>query len=169
MAITPLAAMPQQVAAQVVPARRLPRHLLQRLRVVSSTSLRHLHVDRDEQVALGAVAAGRAPAAHRGTSARWACPAGCAAVTGWPRWIGTLISAPSAASGKVTGTVIVRLSPERPNTLCGVTCTTTYRSPAGPPFSPGAPLPLSRIRCPSPTPAGMRAWIVRVLCARPLP
>src|SRR4029077_16796159 len=37
------------------------------------------------------------------------------------------------------------------------------------PRSPGAPLPLSLIRCPSPTPAGMRAWMVLVLIARPLP
>ena len=45
----------------------------------------------------------------------------------------------------------------------------TYRSPAGPPRSPGAPLPLSRIRWPSATPAGIRAWMVRVPIARPLP
>ena len=82
---------------------------------------------------------------------------------------GTLISAPSAASANVTGTVTVRLWPDRPNTGCGATCTRTYRSPAGPPRSPGAPLPLSLIRWPSPTPAGIRAWIVRVLIARPLP
>ncbi len=50
-----------------------------------------------------------------------------------------------------------------------MTCTRTYRSPAGPPRSPGAPLPLSLIRWPSATPAGMRAWMVRVLIARPLP
>ena len=36
----------------------------------------------------------------------------------------------------------------------GVTCTRTYRSPAGPPRSPGAPLPVSRIRCPSRDPGG---------------
>src|SRR5215470_6142454 len=90
-------------------------------------------------------------------------------LTGMPRCDGTLISAPSAASGNVTGTVTVRFEPDRPNTGCGVTCTRTYRSPAGPPRSPGAPLPLSLIRCPSATPAGIRAWIVRVLMARPLP
>src|SRR5690348_3760783 len=82
---------------------------------------------------------------------------------------GTLMSAPSAASVNVTGTVRVRLCPLRPNTGCADTCTRTYRSPAGPPRSPGAPLPLSLIRCPSPTPAGMRAWMVLVLIARPLP
>src|SRR6516164_8943767 len=96
-------------------------------------------------------------------------PAGIRMLTGTPRSVGTLISAPSAASVKVTGTDTVRLSPDRPKMGCGVTCTRTYRSPAGPPRSPGAPLPLSLIRWPSPTPAGIRAWIVRVLMARPLP
>src|SRR6201996_5812883 len=96
-------------------------------------------------------------------------PAGILTVTGAPLWAGTLMSAPSAASGTVTGTVTVRLPPDRPKTGCGVTCTRTYRSPAGPPRSPGAPLPLSLIRCPSATPAGIRAWMVRVLAACPLP
>src|SRR6202451_1506533 len=82
-----------------------------------------------------------------------------------PPCVGTLISAPSAASGSV----MVRLCPDLPNTECDSTCTRTYRSPAGPPRSPGAPLPLSLIRWPSATPAGMRAWIVLVLIARPLP
>src|SRR5712692_254000 len=63
----------------------------------------------------------------------------------------------------------VRLWPDLPKTGCGVTCTRTYKSPAGPPRSPGAPLPLSSIRWPSPTPAGIRAWMVLVLIARPLP
>ena len=96
-------------------------------------------------------------------------PAGIRTLTGTPRSDGTLISAPSAASVNVTGTLTVRLSPLRPKIGCCVTCTRTYRSPAGPPRSPGAPLPRSRIRCPSDTPAGMRAWIVRLLIARPLP
>src|ERR1700728_3790773 len=90
-------------------------------------------------------------------------------VTAGPRCVGTLMSAPSASSVIVTGTVTVRLSPLLPNTSCGLTCTRTYRSPALPPRSPGAPLPGIRIRCPSATPAGMRAWIVRELIARPLP
>src|SRR6201996_4763947 len=96
-------------------------------------------------------------------------PAGIFTVTGAPRCDGTLMSAPSAASGTVTGTETVRLPPDRPNTGWGVTCTRTYRSPAGPPRSPGAPLPRSLIRWPSATPAGIRAWMVRVLAAWPLP
>src|ERR1039457_627554 len=90
-------------------------------------------------------------------------------LTGIPRCEGTLTSAPRAASGKVTGTVTVRLWPDLPKTGCADTCTRTYRSPAGPPRSPGAPFPLSLMRWPSPTPAGMRAWMVRLLIARPLP
>src|SRR6202012_2249825 len=96
-------------------------------------------------------------------------PAGIFTVTGAPRCDGTLMSAPSAASGTVTGAETVRLPPDRPNTGWGVTCTRTYRSPAGPPRSPGAPLPRSLIRWPSATPAGIRAWMVRVLAAWPLP
>src|SRR5215469_1292890 len=98
-------------------------------------------------------------------------PAGIRRLTGIPPSDGTLISAPSAASVNVTGTVIVRFVPERPKTPCGcgLTCTRTYRSPAGPPFSPRAPLPASLIRPPSSTPAGILAWMVLVLMARPLP
>ncbi len=96
-------------------------------------------------------------------------PAGSLSRTVEPVIVGTSISVPSAASVKVTGTVTVRLSPERPNTWSGVTCTTTYRSPADPPRSPGAPLPLILMRWPSRTPAGMRTLIVRVFCPRPEP
>src|SRR5690606_1185580 len=90
-------------------------------------------------------------------------------VPGGPPRVGTRTAPPSAASAKVTGTVTVRLSPLRPNTGWVPTCTTTYRSPAGPPRSPGAPLPRSRMRCPSLTPAGMRTCMVREDLARPLP
>src|ERR1700753_2599149 len=95
--------------------------------------------------------------------------AGIRTVTAGPRCVGTLISAPSASSVIDTGTVTVRLSPLRPNTSCGLTCTRTYRSPALPPCSPGAPLPGIRICWPSATPAGTRAWMLRELIARPLP
>src|SRR5580693_10601181 len=96
-------------------------------------------------------------------------PGGIRTVTGAPRCEGTLTSAPRASSVNVTGTVTVRSEPERPNTGCGFTCTRTYRSPAGPPRSPGAPLAGILIRWPSATPAGMRVWMVRELMARPLP
>ncbi len=99
----------------------------------------------------------------------FAVPGGIFRVTGAPPRVGTRTSPPSAASAKLTGTVSVRLSPLRPNNGCGETATTTYRSPGGPPRSPGAPLPLSRIRWPSFTPAGMRTVRVRVPSARPLP
>src|SRR5712691_1388097 len=96
-------------------------------------------------------------------------PGGMWMVTAGPRCVGTLMSAPSASSVMLTGTLTVSSLPERPNTGCGRTLTLTYRSPAFPPFSPGAPRPGIRIRCPSATPAGIRAWTVRELIARPLP
>src|SRR5690625_163537 len=52
-------------------------------------------------------------------------PGGIRSVTGIPFSVGTLISAPSDASGKVTGTVTVRCSSLRPNTGCPSTCTVT--------------------------------------------
>ena len=96
-------------------------------------------------------------------------PDGILSVTGAPPRVGIFTSAPSAASSKETGTSRVRLSSLRPKSRCGVTLTVTNRSPAGPPPSPWPPLPRSRIRCPSFTPAGMRAWMVRAEEPRPLP
>ena len=52
-------------------------------------------------------------------------PAGIFRVTGAPESVGTLISAPSAASSKETGTSRVRLSPLRPKSRCGETLTVT--------------------------------------------
>ena len=96
-------------------------------------------------------------------------PGGIFTVTGPPLRVGTLMSAPSAASSKLTGTDSVRLSALRPNSGWLATFTVTYRSPAGPPRSPLAPLPRSRIRWPSLTPAGIRAWIERADMPRPEP
>src|SRR5262245_36974197 len=48
-------------------------------------------------------------------------PAGMRTLTEPPSRVGTRTSAPSTASGNVTGTVSVRLSPRRPNSRCGVT------------------------------------------------
>ena len=81
-------------------------------------------------------------------------PAGTLSWTG-PSGVGTSTLAPSAASAYVTGTSITRSSPRRSYSFEGVTRVTTYRSPAGPPFSPGSPLPFSLIRVPSLTPAGI--------------
>ena len=44
-------------------------------------------------------------------------------MTGVPSIVGTVIAAPSAASSNRTGTLIVRLSPLRPNSRCGLTWT----------------------------------------------
>ena len=52
-------------------------------------------------------------------------PAGMRIVTGSPDRVGTLTSAPRAASGKVIGTGSVRLRPLRPNSECCPTWTTT--------------------------------------------
>ena len=52
-------------------------------------------------------------------------PAGIFRVTGLPASVGILMSAPSAASSKETGTSRVRLSPLRPKSRCGVTLTET--------------------------------------------
>src|SRR3954447_5600424 len=52
-------------------------------------------------------------------------PAGIFRVTGAPSSVGTLISAPSAASSKLTGTVRVRLSPLRPKSGWPATLTLT--------------------------------------------
>src|SRR5690242_11367393 len=55
----------------------------------------------------------------------------------------------------VSGTSTSRWSPLRSKIGDGATWVTTYRSPAGPPLRPGSPLPASRTREPSLTPAGM--------------
>ena len=52
-------------------------------------------------------------------------PAGIRRVTGSPSRVGTLMSAPRAASGNVIGTVRVRLSSLRPKTGCWATVTST--------------------------------------------
>ena len=76
-------------------------------------------------------------------------------VTSSPESVGTLISAPSAASVNATGTVIAMFSPLREKSACGFTCNKINRSPG--PASPIEPLPFTRIFAPSLTPAGTRA------------
>src|SRR3954467_15154604 len=96
-------------------------------------------------------------------------PGGIRTVTDSPDIVGTETVAPSAASGNVTGSFRVMLLSRRPKTECGCTCTRTYRSPAGPPFSPGWPRPAKRMRCPSSTPAGTRMDNLRSDSAWPEP
>src|ERR1019366_4626249 len=68
--------------------------------------------------------------------------------------VGTSITAPCSASGIVSGTSTSRFSPLRVNTGDSDTRVITYRSPGSVPRTPGSPLPASRIRLPSRTPAG---------------
>ncbi len=71
-----------------------------------------------------------------------------------PFSVGTSTVAPRIASGIVIGTSTSRFSPLRRKIGESVTRVTTYRSPAGPPRRPASPLPASRTRLPSFTPAG---------------
>src|SRR3954470_9527637 len=72
-----------------------------------------------------------------------------------PDSVGTSTVAPRIASTIVIGTSTSRFSPLRLNTGESVTRVIAYRSPVGPPRRPASPLPASRTRLPSRTPAGM--------------
>src|SRR3546814_1013558 len=90
-------------------------------------------------------------------------------VTGPDERVGTVMSAPSTASGKVTGTLRTRSRPLRLKSGCSPTRTVTYRSPGGPPLRPGLPRPFSLIRWPSPTPGGTRSFTSRGRRSTPVP
>src|SRR5215217_2116019 len=96
-------------------------------------------------------------------------PAGNLSFTVPPPGFGTSISAPRAASAKLTGTSIRKSSPRRSKSGCSATCVTTYRSPRGPPFFPALPLPGTRIFIPSLAPAGIFTVTDLFLRSRPLP
>src|SRR5438270_2815709 len=83
-----------------------------------------------------------------------------------PLSVGTSTTAPRIASGIVSGTSTSRLSPTRLKTGDSWTRVITYRSPGWEPRGPASPLPASRIRLPSLTPAGMLTRSrFTVLCA----
>ncbi|MNT40441.1 hypothetical protein D3C72_1767560 [compost metagenome] len=86
-----------------------------------------------------------------------------------PPKVGTSISPPSAAVTMLTGTSQCRSSPSRSNTSCLRTRISMYRSPGGPPFWPGSPLPAERMRMPSSIPAGMFTSSVFCDLMRPWP
>src|SRR3954452_17849154 len=86
-----------------------------------------------------------------------------------PLSVGTSTSAPRIASGIVSGTSTSRLSPLRRKIGESVTWVITYRSPAGPPLRPASPLPASRTRLPSLTPAGMLTRYFLTVRVAPLP
>ena len=141
--------LPQQLGPRVAARGRLAV-ALQRLPGRRRPGAWAPHVDGDQQVARRSRRVRRTPLPRTRKVRPFGVPAGIrSADRRRRRCDGTLISAPSAASGNVTGTVRVRLSPCGRTPGAAVTCTRTYRSPAGPPRSPGAPLPLSLIRCPS--------------------
>src|SRR5439155_938966 len=79
-----------------------------------------------------------------------------------PSGVGTAMVAPRIAWPTVIGTSMVRSLPSRWRNGCGRTFTMKYRSPAGAPPRPTPPLPRTRTRAPSLTPAG----ILTVSCSR---
>src|SRR5690606_4261246 len=68
-----------------------------------------------------------------------------------------------------TGSVQCRSSPRRTNVSCGRSRISRYTSPAGPPPGPTSPWPVSLMRVPVSTPAGMSTVRVRRLRTRPSP
>src|SRR3954451_13626901 len=72
-----------------------------------------------------------------------------------PDRVGTSTVAPRIASTIVIGTSTSRFSPFRLKIGESATRVIAYRSPGGPPRLPASPLPASRTRLPSRTPAGM--------------
>src|SRR2546421_4799609 len=72
----------------------------------------------------------------------------------FPSSVGTSMVAPSAAWVKLIGTSQMTSVSSRMKIGCSWTCTTTYRSPGGPPRSPDSPSPVSLSRVPVSTPGG---------------
>ena len=76
---------------------------------------------------------------------------------------------PSAAAVIGSDTVQCRSSPWRVKTSCGVSTTSRNRSPGGPPPGPTSPSPVSWMRVPVSTPAGIFTVSVRRVRTRPSP
>src|SRR5919204_35538 len=102
---------------------------------------------------------------RRNTFPLWV-PAGIFIFT-LPSSVGTSMVAPSAACVKLIGTSQITSVSSRMKMGCSWTCTTTYRSPGGPPRSPGSPSPVSFSRVPVSTPGG--TFTVRTLSCSTLP
>ena len=113
---------------------------------------------------LRAVLASARPCRGRGTCARSACPAGTLMRDRRARRASAPRSrAPSTASSNAhrhRDREVVALAAEQLGAARRARA--RNRSPFGPPLSPLAPLPLSRIRWPSLTPAGILTLIVRL-------
>src|SRR3954451_8966173 len=86
-----------------------------------------------------------------------------------PCSVGTSTVAPRIASGIVSGTSTSRGSPWRRKTGDSSTWVATKSSPGGPPLRPGSPLPASRTRLPSRTPAGMLTRYFLTVLVAPVP
>src|SRR3989449_1715920 len=85
----------------------------------------------------------------------------------FPSSVGTSMVAPSAAWVKLMGTSQMTSVSSRMKIGCSWTCTTTYRSPGGPPLSPDSPSPVSLSRVPVSTPGG--TFTVSTLSVSTLP
>ena len=102
------------------------RERLDRFALRAREVRRDLYVDGDEQVAARPCRCRRRPTPLPRTRSTLplGVPGGIRTVTGASS-VGTFTSAPSAASGNVTGSRNVRSLPLRPNSGCSRTCTTT--------------------------------------------
>src|SRR5215208_1757084 len=81
-------------------------------------------------------------------------PGGILSATFLSSSVFTLMREPSVAWAMLIGTVATTSSPSRRKKRSGLTWKVITRSPAGPPFTPRPPCPLSRILVPVSAPAG---------------
>src|SRR3989344_450520 len=87
----------------------------------------------------------------------------------FPSKVGISISPPTAAMVKGSGTLACRSSFSLVNVLCGLTCTTMYRSPGAAPRTPASPPPLTLRLVPFSAPAGILTSSLRVFFTPPVP
>src|SRR6266851_5336796 len=87
----------------------------------------------------------------------------------WRQHTNVVVQIALVAAAMPKGIVQYKSAPRRSKNGCSLTSSTTYKSPAGPPFGPGSPSPATRNRVPVWTPGGIRSSMVFSRSRRPCP
>ena len=126
--------------------------LLEQPPLVARHFRRNHHADTDVEIALAAVRIRQALALLRKICPD-CVPSGISSSSS-PFSVGTLILAPSAACGKLTGIVQTRSAPRRSKNAMLFHFEKNIEIAGRPPLVPGSPWPVMRSRVPESTPAG---------------